>query len=160
MSDLRLCTFDMRGFNSSKDFFTSLVQNLDIICLQEHWLRPNDVAPFSPFVNLHKFIYSGMFSVDKYTVKRLFGEYAILVNTSTVTIELDLGCSINNRVQSVLFEYHDKKFVVFNVYMPCVGVDDYDLNVERTCTFMLDIIENSVSLDYIIVVSDFNADLV
>ena len=50
-------------------------------------------------------------------------------------------------MQSVLFECCDTKFVVFNVFMPCVGVDDYDLDDELICAYMLDIMENSVSLE-------------
>ena len=85
MSDLRLCTFNMHGFNNGKDFVMSQVQNVDIICLQEHWFWPNDVTLFSPFVNFHKFIYTGLSDVDMYTVGHPYGGLAILVNTSTVT---------------------------------------------------------------------------
>ena len=125
-----MCTFNMHGFNNGRDFVTSLVQNLDIISSQEHWLRPNDVAPFSPFVNFHKFIYSVISDVNTYTVGRPYGGLAILVNTSSVTTVLHPGYIINNRVQSVLFEYCTKKFVVFNVYMPCLGVDDCDSDID------------------------------
>ena len=45
--------------------------------------------------------------------------------------------------------------------MPCEEVDDYDLHVEPTLTFIVDVKEHSVfSGTTIIVAGDFNADQV
>ena len=158
MADLNLCSFNMHGFNNGVDFVMSMSQQFDIICLQEHWLRPGDTLPFNNFYDFNKFIFSGLHDDDVRTVGRPYGGLAIL--TKSAIVASDLGCCVSKRVQCVSLEYNDKIFVIFNVYFPCIGADNYELDVELICSFMVDIMNNVMTPGAtVIVAGDFTIDL-
>ena len=48
-----------------------LSQQLDIIYLLEHWLRPGNILPFSSFLNFKKVYFLDMHDGEVYTVGRL-----------------------------------------------------------------------------------------
>ena len=75
-----MCLFNMYGFNNDVDFAISVSQRLDIICLQEHWLRPGEILPFNKFNDFNKVIFSGMHDDDVHTIGRPYGGLAILKN--------------------------------------------------------------------------------
>ena len=74
MIDLRLCTFNIHGFNNNKN--VTMLHYLVLLLI---------------FI----IFYSGMNDVDMYSV---------VVNISTVTTVMNLGCSINNMALNVLFK--------------------------------------------------------
>ena len=104
----------MHVINNGIDILNHLSVNLDIICLQEHWLRPGDLTLFAHLTDFDKFIHSGMKSADVHLVGCPYGSFAVLLNSSVIHSTLDIGCSINNRVQSVFFEYFNKKIVALD----------------------------------------------
>ena len=67
-----------------------------------------------------------MHGTDIHIIGRPYGGLAILIKASIITKVTDLGCCINNRVQCVSFECKDNQFIVFNVYFPYQGADDYN----------------------------------
>ena len=150
----------MHGINNGIEILNHLSVNLDIICLQEHWLRPGDLTPFAHLIGFDKFIHSGMKGGDVHLVDRPYGGLAVLLNSSVIHSILDIGCSINNRVQGVFFEYFIKKFILFGVYLLCLGAKDYDSDVNIVNAFMLNAVHNVMSPDTeVIIAGDFNADL-
>ena len=150
----------MHGINNGIDILNHLSVNLDIICLQEYWLRPGDLTPFAHLTGFDKFIHSVMKDGDVHLVGRPYGGLAVLLNSSVIHSTLDISCSINNRVQGVFFEYFNKKFILFNVYLPCLGAKDYDSDVNIVNAFMLNAVHNVMFPDTeVIIAGDFNADL-
>ena len=128
--------------------------------MQEHWLRPGDLTPFAHLTGFDKFIHLGMKGGDVHLVSRPYGGLAVLLNSSVIHSTLNIGCSINNRVQGVSFEYFNKKFILFNMYLPCLGAKDYDSDVNIVIAFMLNAVHNVMSPDTeVIIAGDFNADL-
>ena len=160
MAEPHLCSFNMHGINNGIDILNHLSINLDIIFLQEHWLLPGDLTPFAHLTGFDKFIHSGMKDGDMHLVDRPYGGLAVLLNSSVIHSNLDIGCSINHRVQGAFFEYFNKKFILFNMYLPCLGAKDYDSDVNIVNTFMLNAMHNVMSPDTeVIIAGYFNADL-
>ena len=158
MAEPNMYSFSMHDFNNGVDFIMSVSQRLDIICLQEHWLRPGDILPFNNFNDFNKFIFFDVHDDDVHTVGQSYGGLAILKKSSLVVS--DLGCSVNKRVQCVSLECNDMIFVIFNVYLPCIGAEDYELDVELVCSFMVNIVKNVMTPSAaVILAGDFNVDL-
>jgi exonuclease III len=122
MADINICSFNMHGYNNGYDYITHLSNNLDLICIQEHWFRPGNCDAFKDgFDNFDKFVYSGMSACDLHASGRPYGGIAILARHGKIFNVLDLGTSINLRAQCVSFECSKLPFLLFNVYFPCVG---------------------------------------
>lgn len=49
-NSLSICTFNCRSIKSSVTEVVDLCNKFDIICLQEHWLLPNEISYLS---NIH-----------------------------------------------------------------------------------------------------------
>ena len=77
MTELRLCSFNMHGINNSIDILSHLSVNSEIICLQEHWLRPGDLTPFTHLTGFDKFVYAAMKGGDVHLVGRRYGGLAV-----------------------------------------------------------------------------------
>ena len=57
-------------------------------------------------------------------------------------------------------ECNDKIFVIFNLHLPCIGAEDYKLDVELVCSFMVNIVKNLMTPGAaVIAAGDFNVDL-
>ena len=93
--------------------------------MPEHWLRLGDLTLITYLTGFDKFIYSDMKGGDVHFVGHPYGGLAILPKSSVIHSTLYNGCSINNRVQGVSFECFRKKFVLFNMYLPCLGAKEY-----------------------------------
>jgi len=53
-SDLKLISYNCRGFNSYKSAYIShLLQNCDILFLQEHWLSEGQLSIFDSLSGMH-----------------------------------------------------------------------------------------------------------
>ena len=161
MTDINLCSFNMHGYNNGYDYVTSLSNKFDLVCIQEHWLRPDNCNAFSDgFDSFDKFVYSGMSSADLHTSGRPYGGIAILARHGKINNVLDLGTSINLRVQCISFECNKMPFLLFNVYFPCVGSVNYAVDVEIICAYMSDIVHNIAALGTtVLLAGDFNVDL-
>ncbi len=159
MALLRVCTFNMHGVNNGIDIVNQLSNRLDVICLQETWLRSGDYVPFVHLSDFDKFTYSAM-QEGVHMVGRPFGGLTILTRTSCVHSVVDVGCSFNNRAQCISFEYSGRNYVLFNMYLPCAGAVDYDADVQIIHAFMMDIVHNIVaSGTQVLIAGDFNVDM-
>ena len=153
-----LCSFNVHGFNNGADFCTFMSQQLDIIWLQECWLMSSDILPFSNFYDFNKFIIL-VCMMMKCVILNDFME-ALLFWQNLHFFVSDFGCSVNKRIQCMSVEYKDKIFVIFNMYLPCLSVEDYELDAELVCSFMVNIVKNVIALSAAVIVSDdFNVDL-
>ena len=97
---------------------------------------------------------------DVHMVGRPFRGLTILTRNSCIHSVSDVGSSINKRAQCISFEYYGKYFLIFNIYLPCAGAVDYDVDVQIIHTFMMDIVQNmAVSNTQILITGDFNVDM-
>jgi exonuclease III len=140
---------------------THLSNNLDLICIQEHWFRPGNCDAFKDgFDNFDKFVYSGMSACDLHASGRPYGGIAILARHGKISNVLDLGTSINLRAQCISFECSKLPFLLFNVYFPCVGSVNYAAEVEIICAYMSNIVHNIAAQGTtVLLAGDFNVDL-
>ena len=137
MAELRLCSFNMHGINNGIDILNNLLVNLEIVCLQEHWLRPGDLTPLTHLTGFDKFIYSGMRGGDVHLVGRPYDGLAVLLKSFVIHSTWDIGTVLITGYMVSLLNVSKKKFVLFNVYLPCLGAKDYDSNVNIVNAFML-----------------------
>lgn len=83
VSGIRICSFNMRGYNNSALMARELCENHDTTLLQEHWLFKQDLDKLD---NIHDdFIANGFSAMQDKTSSgilagRLFGEVIILWN--------------------------------------------------------------------------------
>ena len=54
-NSLSICTFNCRSIKSSVTEVVDLCNKFDVICLQEHWLLPNEISYLS---NIHPDFFS------------------------------------------------------------------------------------------------------
>ena len=54
---ISVCTYNRRGFNVTKvDYLKQLLVTCDILCIQEHWLNPDQIAVFANCFPQHRII--------------------------------------------------------------------------------------------------------
>ena len=95
---LNVVTYNMNGFNTSVAYVKQLSKNYDIILVQEHMVRGNDIQLFAssaPDLNLF------FTSAEQHdNIGRPSGVHGILVN-KYIKVVKDLSSSINRRVSAV-----------------------------------------------------------
>ena len=62
-NNITFCTYNIRGFNSTKvNYINHLLNRCDILLIEEHWLNDYQISTFtghSPYHNVH-----GVFAMD------------------------------------------------------------------------------------------------
>jgi exonuclease III len=157
-SNLYVVSFNMHGFNTSQDYLLILMQKYDILLLQEHMLRKNDIHLLTECgVGFKSIVFPAMHDGG---VGRPAGGIANFVRNFIRIVE-DFSCSINNRVNALLLDVLGKKIIIFNVYLPCFSNSvDYDVDVEICCHFIYNVIRSlNVQYDGIIIAGDFNCNI-
>ena len=81
---MRFLSFNMHGYNQSKDYLSHLCQNFDILFLQEHWLLPSELSLLT--VCAPKFVVFGSSALESSVSRgirrgRPYGGVAILVRS-------------------------------------------------------------------------------
>ena len=111
-----------RFFNSN-DYLSMLCTQNDFVLIQEHWLWNLNLAHISKLSSVHVTIFVLAGYNDNLSVGHPYGGLSILAKNNLI-IRADLGASIKNLVHAVFFEFSGEKFVVFNIYLPCLSNDD------------------------------------
>ena len=70
MASIRVCSYSMHGYKTGLNFLKSTYMHMDLICLQEHWLRFNNLNLLNVFLNCSSIAFSGMYYYDIITEGR------------------------------------------------------------------------------------------
>ena len=120
---LTLVSYNMHGFNQGKSMLSELCLNSDIICVQEHWLLPNNLNCFNEF-NSH-FIGFSSSAMDSVAGRRIlrgrpFGGVGVLVNRCHAH---EVKCLATAERFLLLLVYN---VIIINVYLPvCKDQNEY-----------------------------------
>ena len=134
---LRVCSYNFRSVKNSMRDVLRLCESYDIICLQEHWLLPNELNLLS---NIHSdFFGCGYSAVDlsaDILVGRPYGGTAILYKKS-----LSKFISVLPSYDSCITSIKIGSLLLLTVYMPTDYNDDdsmdlyYDVCAKITATY-------------------------
>ena len=83
----------MHGFNNGIGIISNLCDKIDIICLQEYWIREDDFSSFIHLTDFNKCIYSGM-QGDIRLAGRPYSGLAILIRDAHICSAVDIVCSL------------------------------------------------------------------
>jgi hypothetical protein len=154
-------TYNMHGFNNGCAFLKEQCVNASVICVQEHWLRNDQLVQFNRISDdFVAFAYSSIPTDSLPTFRgRPFGGLAVLVKRSLFKVS-NLGCSLDMRVQALQLCSSNIKFLLFNVYFPCLSNSpDYLSTLSGICGFILQCIEEHASNNsHVVICGDFNAN--
>ena len=134
-----------------------LISPQQMTCLQEHWLKPDELNQLSSLSGSHSAISYSAMAGNKIFYGRPYGGLSITYNKAKTKKVSSLGYSINNRVMACKFEFDNKNFVLFNVYMPCWRDESYSADVGIICGFMRNLLNSIVQQNCnVIIAGDFN----
>jgi exonuclease III len=137
MNPLRVVTYNCRSVKNSLHDVLELCKTNDIICLQEHWLLPNDIAFLS---SIHKdFCALGTSSVEisnNVLSGRPYGGTGILFKKCLASA-ISIIESHNPRVCAIKVKASECNFMILSVYLPTDygDRDSLDSFVE-TCAYI------------------------
>ena len=116
--NLIIGSYNCRGFNCSKiQFLQQVMNNLDILFIQEHWLNE---SRFTEFSNISKeFSFSAVCGMDNKEILkgRPYGGCAILWR-SNLTGKIELIESSSRRLCAVKYQTPSFNLLLINVYLP------------------------------------------
>eukprot|EP00118_Oscarella_pearsei_P013186 m.102323 g.102323 ORF g.102323 m.102323 type:complete len:207 (+) comp37165_c0_seq2:596-1216(+) len=156
-SDLRLCSFNCRGFKSSAGYITELFKEMDFLALQELWLGFHEVNLLLSIDVDVVFSFTTPMQSDVISVGRPFGGVALLWHRRFH--EVCPVKSVCDRLVAVTVNTTQGVLLVIAVYMPVDGrrsgdVIDYDEVLGAVGGVM-----DSVKFDDVVIMGDWNADL-
>jgi len=154
---IRAMSYNCRGWNSSVSFVKSLLDDLDLLLIQEHWLFKENLASLNISPDFASFGISGMDSSVLLT-GRPYGGCAFLIRKSLLPFITQVK-SDSNRFCALSINANGNKTLVINVYLPT----NYG-NVQSDDLFMESIAElkgliDSFNFHNVIIAGDFNVDL-
>ncbi|CAG2197511.1 unnamed protein product [Mytilus edulis] len=161
-SPLRIVTFNIKGFNSNKNYFNELLDIHDIILLQEHWLfnyekeqlkqHHTDFLTFSRHVDDDE----PMSPIGR---PRGYGGIAILYRKSMSSMFSQLPDG-NNRVQAIEISTTGNPTCLINVYLPSRGTDSGHDAYRAALDTLKEIILKYQDTHSIMIAGDFNASFI
>jgi len=158
-NSLSICTFNCRSIKSSVTEVVDLCNKFDIICLQEHWLLPNEISYLS---NIHPdFLAVGHSAVNlsqEILIGRPYGGTGILYKRSLG--QLVTAVDLNNaRITAVVMSLTCGPTLLVSVYLPTDYGDNDSLDsFIETCAAITAIYQESEAV-HIIIAGDFNCQL-
>ena len=156
MNRFRLASFNCRSVKSSLDEVRDLCDKNDIVCLQEHWLLPNELNVLSA---IHpEFLATGLSAVDiskDLLVGRPYGGTAILYRQS-LHKSINVVTTNDCRITGILIDSHLGPVLLLCVYMPTNNGDEDCLeSYIDTCSRIGAIFTDCEAVNFI-VIGDFN----
>ena len=142
MSNLKIATFNCRSVKTSVDEVRKLCDDNDIVCLQEHWLLPNELHILS---TIHpEFVANGISAVDiskELLVGRPYGGTAILYRQTISKVVNVITCN-DSRITGVLIQSQFVPILLLCVYMPTNRGDDESLEscIDTCSIFVLSLL--------------------
>ena len=156
---LHVCTYNMRGFNTTKvSYIFDLINRFSIVFLVEHWLSNKQLSDLSnhfPGYSIH-----GVSAINDNVLLhgRPSGGCAVLYpdrynkNVKLIVTKSNRLCAIGIQSDSILMYY-------FCVYMPCdinelSHIDEYESILLEVSTLCI-----KYKVQYMCFLGDMNADL-
>lgn len=160
-NSVRICSFNMHGFNNGVSMTKILCNSFDVILLQEHWLLPSNLSKLGDIS--HDFTHH---SVSAMTTKisegilygRPFGGVSILYrNSLTKNISIIDADKEEGRYVTIKLKCVNNEFItVTNVYFPTIcAYSDYIVNTSSIMAYLDNLFANEVSCHHV-VAGDFN----
>jgi len=151
---IRFVSFNMHGYNQSKDYLSSLCSNYDIVFVQEHLLLPSELNLLTACAP--KFVLFGSSALSSCISRGLmrgrpYGGVAILVR-SEMALKCQLVCCSD---RYVIVKWRDALLVC--VYMPCKGTTNYEDSYRDTIADITAVIHDNVHR-WLICGGDLNLD--
>ena len=161
MTSFKIVSYNMHGFYNGIDFVNEILNNVDCVCVQEHWQREQSLSVFNYIdPNFASISYSSMNVDDLHARGRPYGGLAILYRSSKINLIQIFNLYINKRVFAALFDVLCTQILLFSVYFPCKGDVDYSSEIDVVCGYVTSIIDSfKLSNMNVIIAVDFNNDL-
>ena len=158
--NIKLCSYNMYGFNNGLNMLYNICESFDFILLQEHWLQSADLHKLN---NVHNnftsFSVSAMDSKieNGLLVGRPFGGTAILCKNNFLPyIELIETDSITGRFVSLRYHYNTIDILITNVYFPYFKTSlDYTIDCCSLIAKLEHIIDNFPNCKHVLA-GDYN----
>jgi len=153
---LKICSFNCRGIKGSVCDLSKLTASVDILCLQETWLLPNELSILNGI--LPDMSGTGVSAVklsDGLLCGRPYGGVAILWQKSLGYRVHCVNSDLDWCIAATVTDDDGNSFTVVNVYLPCdsyANIDSYLDYLGKLLAFVSDIIG-----PYIIL-GDFNCN--
>ncbi len=164
--NIHFSSFNLHGWNNGLSQLSDLCDSHDVICVQEHCLLPGNLNQIQNFrSDFHCFAISGCTDIVNYAIKggRPFGGLGLFWRkTKGMKVNI-LGIDDQHRIICAEITYENYKFIVINVYFPCVmNNDDYECEILLLTSFIESMFGN-YNFDSnvkIILLGDFNFESV
>ena len=150
-------TFNMHGFNNDMELAKKLCEQSFVVCLQEHWLRSDQLSQLNACREFGVYALS-FIPVDTAPsfCSRPYGSLAVFMRNSAFNI-MNIGYSVNQRVQVLLPSNVNGNILLLNVYFPSLSSSsDYATDLDIICGFTSDCIVRHTS-QYQIICGDLKA---
>ena len=153
----KICSYNCHGFNATKrDYIAALLDKLDILLLQEHWLSDLQLGTLTTIDS--NFLYYGVSGFDNSEILlgRPYGGCAILwrsslfVNICPVSVD-------SKRVCAVHVSNDSWKLLLVNVYMPYEGDESKTDEFVHTLSLIEELVDHHPD-SHVIIGGDFNVD--
>ena len=162
-TDLRIVSYNCRGFNASKvPCISELLNMCDILFLKETWLYSSQFCLFTTyFTNYNNVSICGM---GEFVIHagRPYGGCTILYNSSCTEI-YPIYFGDSKRTCEINWKLNNSEFVhLFTVYMPCddnIAMHHHDFNhvLSAISTYCHEC--HQYNVEYCIIGGDFNTDI-
>ena len=158
--ELRIGTFNVQNVKSNSLYLQKLLKEVDILCIQEHWLYCNEKQQLSKidpnFVCAAKSVDDNDSDLHR-IIGRGYGGVAILWRKS-IDEKLRIIPDGGSRIQALLLEQENQPICILNVYMPS---DSKNANTEYkdTLSEIDEIMSKYGQTHNIIICGDMNGSL-
>ena len=162
-NSLSICSYNMFGYRNGLSMIDELCNNHNIIAIQEHWLREEELVKLSRLhSDFNSWGASGMNSTLSITILkgRPFGGVGFLWHNSISNMIMPLGSSCDGRCIALKLHILNLEILIFNVYFPCFDNGaEYKDDITVLCAFMESCLIGTQHSD-VIIMGDTNFDIV
>ena len=157
--DIRLCSFNCKGFNISKvKHITEILKSCEILLVQETWLLSSQIGTINKeFSNYNTFGICGM-NEETLISGRPYDGCSFLIRKSIASniSYIDLH---SNRVCCIKLIAENCTVYIFNVYFPCDTVSNDNLQEYNDVLSTISNCLSQYNVEHCVIAGDFNTDL-
>ena len=125
--ELKICSYNCRSLKSAMYDVLQLCETHDVVCLQEHWLLPNELSMLSDIhSDFYGFGYSAVDISSTILIGRPYGGTAILYRKHLAPY-ITFVEYLDSRLTAVIFSSAIGPILVCSVYMPTDYNDECSL---------------------------------
>ena len=139
-TQIKISSWNMRGFGTGKAYLHELINQSDIICIQEHWLYESECYQLAMLEEKYDVTYKTSNNLNNSQCGMVIGQGGVAILYSPTIPNVTQIHSESDRICGINIHTKDRTLSIINAYLPQAGC--YIASFDETLSHLDEIVQN------------------